>query len=385
MTKNFDNIYLNQTNLMKKKIVSSLIELLNCFETPEEYIDEKRNICLNISKDINLKNFSDYITVISNFIVIIQKKSNEREKSFFKKIELQLKFFYEFLITESSQIIENGIKDLEFHEIFQSKIDSFENDIKDSDSTSDIKSKISNYIFSVNFELLKYKDLKEEQINSFNSKFMTMDKQLQEMKSDYKRMVSSFSSKIEELNIENETDSLTQVKNRQGYGRLINNLYSHYLKNIGNDISSHLNIVMCDIDHFKKINDEHGHDAGDKILSFFSQMIKSELRENDHVCRIGGEEFVIIMTGSSYTNCLKVVERIRDKIANTALYYQDRTINITASFGLSYFNGTDDVPIDVYKRADEALYSSKKNGRNMIYLNDPFEHKGIFSFKELIS
>lgn len=380
-----ENSHLAQSNIMKKKISSSLIELLNCFETPSEYLEEKQSLCLNIAKDINFKNFSDYVISASNLLTNIQKSASKKEKLFFKTIEHQLHFFYSFLTNESKEILENSDKDMEFHDVFQTKINELQENILDEDSLSNIKTKISNHVFSVNIELMKYKELKKEQIDSFNLKFEKMENQLKEIKVDYKKMVSSFSSKIEELNIEKETDLLTQVHNRIGYNRLINKFYSNYLQDMNNHKKSNLNIVMCDIDHFKKINDEHGHDAGDKILSLFAKLVKEELRETDHICRVGGEEFVIIMSGSYYSDSLKVIERIRKKIENKKIEYKDKNITITSSFGMSYFNGSDDVPIDVYKRADEALYSSKKNGRNRIYLNDPFEHNGIISFEKLVS
>lgn len=377
------NLLLQQSYKLKEKIVSSLNDLINSFDFQRDFKEEKNNLILNIQKEINFDNFSDYITQICHLITTSQKKYNEQNRLFFKNIEEQLVFFNNFLIKETENILTSHSEDIHFTESFSLNLNEMKCVIEDVDTIENIKYKLMKSISDINIKLSQHKDLKEEQIKSFNVKLSEFEQKISTLKLDYRDMASHFNSKIEELNEEKETDALTGIKNRNGYQRLINKVYHDYLQK-DETKRNHLNIVMCDIDLFKSINDEYGHHAGDNMLCAVANIINDGLRKTDYVCRLGGEEFIIIMTDSYYSDCLKIIERIRAKIADTIFKYDKYNINITCSFGLAYFGNEDDVPTDVFKRADDALYESKRTGRNKIHLNDPLEHNGIISYNSLV-
>ncbi len=124
-------------------------------------------------------------------------------------------------------------------------------------------------------------------------------------------------------------------------------------------------VILFDIDHFKKVNDTHGHDAGDFVLRELVNVVKnSGLHERELLGRWGGEEFVLLLSNSSVERAKDVAEKIRAMVENHMFKYDEKTISITISIG--YANITKDHKnyIDLYKEADQALYSSKKNGRN---------------------
>ncbi|MBD3611224.1 MAG: GGDEF domain-containing protein, partial [Hydrogenovibrio crunogenus] len=117
------------------------------------------------------------------------------------------------------------------------------------------------------------------------------------------------------------------------------------------------------IDHFKMINDPYGHDVGDAVLVSLAKNISSLLRSTDVFCRVGGEEFVIMMPETSLENALIISERIRSTVEGISS--KDVPEKITISMGLVELNSWDNVQ-SFYKRADEALYKAKENGRNRI-------------------
>ncbi|WP_051275269.1 sensor domain-containing diguanylate cyclase [Aestuariibacter salexigens] len=151
-----------------------------------------------------------------------------------------------------------------------------------------------------------------------------------------------------------EVDALTGLANRNYLQRRY-----HQLKHRTSSVC----IVMVDLDHFKKINDTYGHNAGDAVLREAAHILTSMLRTDDTVCRWGGEEFVLMIHNLPADKCLSLINRAREHIAAHPVIFEDDTIQFTASFGVSV--GTPDEQFSKHlANADVALYESKKNGRN---------------------
>lgn len=124
-------------------------------------------------------------------------------------------------------------------------------------------------------------------------------------------------------------------------------------------------VVLLDIDHFKQVNDIHGHSVGDEVLVAFSRRIETELRQGDIFARYGGEEFMLVLPTTDREAALHFVNRIRSTIAGTPLIDQPMPLSITASFGVAQIRRGETVE-DWLNRADQALYRAKANGRNCV-------------------
>ena len=132
-----------------------------------------------------------------------------------------------------------------------------------------------------------------------------------------------------------------------------------------------LSLIMLDIDHFKQVNDNYGHQSGDSILKELSEIITSQSRCTtiDVCCRYGGEEFAIIMPELELHNAVKVAERLRKVVENNGFRIKEGApdVKVTVSLGAAGVTGADDLsPEELVKKADDALYLSKKNGRNRV-------------------
>jgi diguanylate cyclase (GGDEF)-like protein len=122
---------------------------------------------------------------------------------------------------------------------------------------------------------------------------------------------------------------------------------------------------MADIDHFKSINDDFSHLAGDRVIKTVAGCLQQEIRESDLVARYGGEEFAIILPGTPIEDARIAAERIRKAIESLRIKHEDNWIDFTMSLGIASFQaeaGT--TSIELIKRADSALYQAKKQGRN---------------------
>ncbi|MDX9863968.1 MAG: diguanylate cyclase [Anaerolineaceae bacterium] len=130
-----------------------------------------------------------------------------------------------------------------------------------------------------------------------------------------------------------------------------------------------MSLIMLDLDHFKQVNDRFGHRAGDQVLIHLVQTIQSRLRTIDVLGRYGGEEFVILLLESSSEKAMAAAERIRQTIETRAIEIDQTNIHITASFGVVTYSPTEDPTIDeLLDRADQAMYTAKRAGRNQVQL-----------------
>jgi diguanylate cyclase (GGDEF)-like protein len=126
-------------------------------------------------------------------------------------------------------------------------------------------------------------------------------------------------------------------------------------------------VVLIDLDHFKRINDTYGHDAGDTVLKGFGEVLKSSTRSSDISGRIGGEEFLHVVTHAEEEHLPMIVERTRTKLAARTFSFGGVEVTVTASFGVAGFLGRGDVApgfVELISRADRALYRAKQGGRN---------------------
>jgi two-component system cell cycle response regulator len=129
-----------------------------------------------------------------------------------------------------------------------------------------------------------------------------------------------------------------------------------------------LTVLVIDIDYFKAINDSHGHDAGDDVLREFATRIRKSIRGIDLACRYGGEEFVVVMPETDMAVGTIVAERLRRRIASEPFSIQQGggSIEVTISIGIATLDTADDNATSVLKRADQALYRAKRDGRNRV-------------------
>ena len=177
-----------------------------------------------------------------------------------------------------------------------------------------------------------------------------------------KRLVKMGDRMLGELETLARHDSLTGIYNRRYFLELGGREVARVNRNKG-----HLSLVYFDVDHFKKVNDQYGHEAGDSVLVKLSGMVKARLRETDVFGRIGGEEFAVLMPDTDMENACRVAEELRKMIQGHGIPHKDRDLHCTASFGVSS-HGPQAGTLDAMMRiADNAMYRAKDQGRNKVY------------------
>ena len=166
---------------------------------------------------------------------------------------------------------------------------------------------------------------------------------------------------VEDLMAKSTSDPLTGVNNRSEFERILANCCQSFKTS-----SSSFSLIICDIDYFKNINDEFGHDVGDQALVSFAQILRSGLRGDDVLARFGGEEFVIVCHNCDAHAAIEIAEKIRRRLEQSPQAMLGQKC-LTASFGIAQYRSGDS-PKAMFVRADKALLRAKESGRNRVVL-----------------
>ena len=174
-----------------------------------------------------------------------------------------------------------------------------------------------------------------------------------------------FKKTIFDSNLENMalTDGLTSLYNRRYFDMFYENIF-----NQSSRYGIPLTLIMCDIDHFKKINDTYGHDKGDVVLKEIANILKSNTRKTDIAARFGGEEFMVCLPSTEITSALDVARKIKQMVLKIKMKDIKK---VTVSMGVTFYRkefGSN--PKDLLKRLDNLLYEAKNRGRNRIISED---------------
>lgn len=164
-----------------------------------------------------------------------------------------------------------------------------------------------------------------------------------------------------------DRDGLTGLLNRRAILAYLDSLHQDRRQS-----RQDLCLLMCDVDHFKSINDLHGHGVGDRVLQEVSRVLRASLREGDQVGRIGGEEFLVVLDSSDLDDAQQVAERLRQLIGQIDVSGEDGSrVTVTMSIGLAQSHEYDEDWSHTVTRADRGLYAAKRTGRDRVVLAEP--------------
>jgi diguanylate cyclase (GGDEF)-like protein len=217
------------------------------------------------------------------------------------------------------------------------------------------------------FSLRIYFTLFEPNLNDFMNAgtihgFSLIALQLVVITSSFSLTISACQQLANKLATQATIDSLTHVYNRRAFDEFANKSVLRAQRE-----KTPISIIMMDIDLFKQVNDEYGHQIGDRVLKEFSQRLKNSLRQYDVLARYGGEEFTLLLPDTNNATAMLIAEKLRDKIAQPVFFLEDGTeLTVTASFGVATNQGDTIDRQQLILFADQALYQAKENGRNCV-------------------
>jgi diguanylate cyclase len=225
-------------------------------------------------------------------------------------------------------------------------------------SLEQLKSLVSDKLSAITSSLREKDQLEQLERHNLLMTLGDMDRRLNELEAE----ATTFKKRIHDQNFRSLQDALTEIPNRAAFDER----YALEIKR-WQRYKKPLCVVLADVDHFKNINDNYGHSAGDKTLKVIAKALKLNLRETDFIARYGGEEFVMLFPETALADLEAPLNALREKIRKIPFKFKNVSVPITISFGATQFVAKDSSR-SVFDRADEALYEAKKAGRDKVIL-----------------
>jgi diguanylate cyclase len=359
-TENHTASSINHKDIFRTRLNS----LLSTIDIPPQF-----NFGVDILKQRTRKPLKDaeYQHIIEDSIKLLLniKKHTEQEQ---QGIERFLKEFYQ-QICEVEQhalsVSESTQSSIQSHQSFTSELTSHVENIKNSSSSavelSSLQQNINQHLADITRKLDEHTNDEETRQHETQDQLATMQDKLQEMETE----AAELKSHLQLAHDKAMHDALTGIPNRLAYNERVELEQARWKR-----YKQPLCLIVWDIDHFKLINDNHGHKSGDRTLSLIAQLIINNCRDTDFVARYGGEEFVMLLPNTDIDGAPVIAESIRKIISKSGFNANGKAINITISCGISEFSENDTHEV-VFERADKALYEAKQQGRNRYMISHP--------------
>ena len=264
-------------------------------------------------------------------------------------------------ITEGQQDHQADHADaLSLQDFVQEGIGLIQKNVQSTTDLQELKSEISKNVDEIRDGVDDYAERFNVRHDATEERNLKLAEQLSQMEQE----TQTLHVMLEENRAKLLYDALTGVYSRIAYDERIAQELARWTR-----YQTPFSYVILDIDHFKRVNDSYGHNAGDKALKIVAQMMVKYVRQSDYVFRIGGEEFVLLLTSTSSENAAILVEKMRSGIAATSFHFKGEPVNLTLSAGITETRVGDDVE-SIYERADKAMYKAKNSGRNCQFIAD---------------
>lgn len=339
---------------LNQAVCAILTELLDQIEVPPMAKENYEGAHKQLARGLN---WYELVPVLEDVSIVVMSAFDNNQKEFEKflsRLNGRLSEAYQF-ISASRSVHEDGAEaNRELKDSMQAQVSAMQQSVVAATSLDHLKSE-------VNQRLEQIVAAMDDHSRGEQAREASLSEQLDSLVERVKNMEAASADveqRIEEQRQKALRDVLTQLPNREAYQQRLEQEFDRWQR-----YHRPLTMVVCDVDHFKKINDSYGHLAGDKVLRIIARTLKKRLRKTDFIARYGGEEFVILMPETPEEAALKVCEGVRQAIANCPFHFKEQPVKITTSFGVSgFYEG--DLADAVFARADKALYEAKNRGRD---------------------
>ncbi|MDB6061893.1 MAG: hypothetical protein JWM78_1996 [Verrucomicrobiaceae bacterium] len=331
-----------------------LEHLLTQIDPPPNASDDYRHAREQIAKGLNWYELVSTLEHISLVVLAALERDQGEFQQFLQGINQRLEDAHSVLESSRANQTQRQQADAELNDTVRSEVAEMQVSVAQATELDDLKFSIGSRLDSVVGALDHHRVSEKVRQQELEGQLATLTARLREMESQ--------SANIEQRLLEQQRlallDTLTQLPNRNAYEQRLRDEFERWQR-----YGRPLALAVCDIDHFKSINDNFGHLAGDKVLRIIAKTLAKRLRKTDFIARFGGEEFVVLMPETDQQAALQTIETIREAVANCPFHFREKPLSITMSAGIATFyeNAT---PEKIFERADTALYQAKEGGRN---------------------
>jgi len=295
----------------------------------------------------------DVSELINKSIETLQKEKEELQV-FIRKTTGQLEEIEEYVRKSRQDRIDTVSESSMLKDSVEANVDIIQSTVGDAEEINKLKNDVQDHLTEIRKNVEEYQLAEKEREDMSKQGYAHIIGELARTQKE----TLMLKEQLHESKQKMLRDPLTGLPNRMAFEERITLEINRCKRN-----NENICIAMWDLDHFKKVNDTYGHDAGDRVLKLLAKIINTRVRKVDMFSRIGGEEFVLLMPDTSLDNALSLNDQLRDSLANSGFNYDGTPCPITASVGIARIEEYDNSE-SVMRKADEALYKSKREGRN---------------------
>ncbi|UUQ67471.1 diguanylate cyclase [Pseudomonas fuscovaginae UPB0736] len=337
-------------------IESTLLGLLDELSLPERHKPHAESMRHRLEHGLNWYELLPILDDLAVLMLAINDSGQHDFEVYLKQLNERLESFQSNLRAASEGHAEGRSAANDLHSQLREHVDGLQSSVLAAADLDSLKHVLENRLE----DLLGTMDRHQQERDIREHEVATRLQILAERVAHMEEEALVYRDHLEEQRQKALIDPLTGLPNRAAWGERLDHEVGQWQQH-GNTLL----IAILDLDHFKRINDNYGHLAGDKVLKIIASVLRKNLRGSDFIARFGGEEFVLLMPGTSVAAGLKLAETLRAAIEACPFHFKGERVTITVSLGVSAFK-VGERSDHVLKRADEALYRAKNAGRNRV-------------------
>lgn len=338
------------------QISHTLAGLLNNLSLPSHHDDDIADLRKALLGNKNLQELPGILDEVINLVMVAIGKSQENLTNYLNQLNKQLASINDSISSSyhSQKTLSESREGLNTQ--LQKQVKDTSQAVKSASDLDSLKNLINERLSSISSTMTDYQSQMQQQEKHATQSITLLKNKVTRMEKD----TVSLRSLLQEKLAQAMTDSLTDLPNRTAYQDAILPLCQVMQKT-----QKPLCLAVCDIDHFKSVNDTWGHLAGDKVLRLVPKQMRDALKAEDLIFRYGGEEFVIVLPNTTLEQAMERAEAIRLAVVKTPFNVQGEPVTISISIGVAELQPQES-PNDLFGRADKLLYSAKEAGRNQV-------------------
>lgn len=341
-----------------KHIEDTLLGLLDDLTLPERHRPQAESMRDRLKNGLNWYELLPILDDFATLMLAISDSGQHEFEAYLQRLNERLESFQSNLQAASAGHADNRSAAQAMDTQIREQVDGLQSSMHEAADLDDLKRVLENHLEGLLGTMDQHRKQRDEREQEVAGRLQSLAERVAHMEQE----AQGFREHLEEQRQKALIDPLTGLPNRAAWSERLDQEISHWQRH-GNTLM----LAMLDLDHFKRINDNYGHLAGDKVLKLIASVLRKRLRSTDFIARFGGEEFVLLMPSTVPAAGMKLLELLRASIEACPFHFKGERVTITISMGLTAFRPGEHSDL-VLKRADQALYRAKNAGRNRVEL-----------------
>ncbi|MGL6244061.1 diguanylate cyclase [Pseudomonas sp.] len=339
-----------------KHIEDTLLGLLDDLTLPERHRPQAEAMRDRLQNGLNWYELIPILDDLATLMLAITDSGQHEFEAYLQQLNERLESFQSNLQAASDGHADNRSAAREMDTQIREQVDGLQSSMQEAADLDDLKHVLENHLEGLLGTMDQHQKQRDEREQEVAARLQSLAERVAHMEQE----ALGYREHLEEQRQKALIDPLTSLPNRAAWSERLDHEVRQWQQH-GNTLL----LAMLDLDHFKRINDNYGHLAGDKVLKIIANVLRKRLRGTDFIARFGGEEFVLLMPDTSLANGARLLDTLRGAIEACPFHFKGERVTITISMGFSAFKFGEHSD-QVLKRADQALYRAKNAGRNRV-------------------